>query len=242
MSIRLCSRINFDKGWKFKLDSIQSYNEPDINDANWRTLNLPHDWSIEGTFSKNNPATPGGGALPGGIGWYRKAFTVPVSKKNKILLIDFDGVYMNSEVWINGHSLGIRPSGYISFQYDLTPYLKYGNEQNIIAVKVDNSKQPNSRWYSGSGIYRNVWLTAVDKVHVENWGTFITTPLVSHKSATVNITINIQNQYATNKTVVVNTIIFDGANVQAGKISSRETIAGTGVSANSTLFQRRMPT
>ena len=229
-------KINFDKGWKFKLDSIQSYSEPDINDASWRTLNLPHDWSIEGTFSKNNPATPGGGALPGGIGWYRKAFIVPVSKKNKILLIDFDGVYMNSEVWINGHSLGIRPSGYISFQYDLTPYLKYGNEQNIIAVKVDNSKQPNSRWYSGSGIYRNVWLTTVDKVHVENWGTFITTPVVSNKSATVNITINIQNQYATNKTVVVNTIIFDGANVQSGKISSRETIAGTGVSANSSSF------
>ncbi len=175
------TRINFDKDWKFKLDSVQSYNEPGLNDADWRTLNLPHDWSIEGTFSKDNPATPGGGALPGGIGWYRKSFTVPVSNKNDIVLIDFDGVYMKSEVWINGHSLGMRPNGYISFQYDLTPYLKYGNEKNVIAVKVDNSKQPNSRWYSGSGIYRNVWLTTVNKVHVDHWGTFITTPQVSNQ-------------------------------------------------------------
>jgi beta-galactosidase len=227
------SRINFDKDWKFKLDSIQSYSEPGINDANWRILNLPHDWSIEGTFSKDNPATPGGGALPGGIGWYRKAFTVPVSEKNNIVLIDFDGVYMNSEVWINGHSLGIRPSGYISFQYDLTPYLKYGNEKNIIAVKVDNSKQPNSRWYSGSGIYRNVWLITTDKVHVDHWGTFLTTPQVSNESAIVNISTNIQNEYSTNKVVVVNTKLFDAANKQVAMVSSNETIANTGVSANS---------
>ena len=227
------SRIDFDKDWKFKLDSVQSYSEPGINDANWRTLNLPHDWSIEGTFSKDNPATPGGGALPGGIGWYRKAFTVPVSEKNNIVLIDFDGVYMNSEVWINGHSLGIRPSGYISFQYDLTPYLKYGNEKNIIAVKVDNSKQPNSRWYSGSGIYRNVWLITTDKVHVDHWGTFLTTPQVSNESATVNISTTIQNEYSTNKTVVVNTKLFDAANKQVAMVSSNEIITNTGVSANS---------
>src|SRR5450759_2925847 len=106
------TKIDFDKDWKFKLDSTQQYHEQNINDANWRTLNLPHDWSIEGTFSKDNPATPGGGALPGGIGWYRKTFTVPSTEKNKIVLIDFDGVYRNSEVWINGHSLGVRPVSY----------------------------------------------------------------------------------------------------------------------------------
>jgi len=222
------SRINFDKGWKFKLDSVQSYSEPAIDDGNWRTLNLPHDWSIEGPFSKDNPATPGGGALPGGIGWYRKAFTVPFTEKNKIVFISFDGVYMNSEVWINGHSLGIRPSGYISFQYDLTSYLKYGNAKNIIAVKADNSKQPNSRWYSGSGIYRNVWLTTVDKVHVDQWGTFITTPRVSSKSATINIFTNIQNQSSAKKHIIVNTILFDAANRQVGKASSNSIIAGAG--------------
>ncbi len=226
------TRVNFDKDWKFKLDSIQSYNEPGLSDEGWRKLNLPHDWSIEGEFNKDNPATPGGGALPGGIGWYRKSFTVPVSKKNDIVLIDFDGVYMKSEVWINGHSLGMRPSGYISFQYDLTPYLKYGNEKNVIAVKVDNSKQPNSRWYSGSGIYRNVWLTRVNKVHVDHWGTFITTPEISNQSATINISTNIQNQYSTDKSVIVNTILLDAANKQVAKVSSNLEVDGTGASAN----------
>ena len=196
-------------------------------------VNPPHDWSIEGAFSKDNPATPGGGALPGGIGWYRKLFNVPVSNRNDIVLIDFDGVYMKSEVWINGHSLGMRPSGYISFQYDLTPYLKYGNEKNVIAVKVDNSKQPNSRWYSGSGIYRNVWLTTVNKVHVDHWGTFITTPEVSNQSATIDISTNILNQYSTDKSVVVNTILLDAANRQVAKVSSNLEIAATGASDNS---------
>ncbi|MEO8413016.1 MAG: glycoside hydrolase family 2 TIM barrel-domain containing protein [Ginsengibacter sp.] len=219
-------RVDFDAGWKFKLDSVQSYSVPNIQDANWRMVNLPHDWSIEGTFSKDNPAKPGGGALPGGIGWYRKAFTVPVSEKNKIVLISFDGVYMNSEVWINGHPLGSRPNGYISFQYDLTPFLKYGNEQNILAVKVDNSKQPNSRWYSGSGIFRNVWLTTVNKIHVAHWGTFVSTPQVSNKSAAVHISTDIQNQYATTKMVEVHTIILDAANRQVAKISSNVTTTG----------------
>ena len=112
--------------------------------------------SIEGAFDQKNPAGFGGGALPGGIGWYRKTFdATPVEGKS--VFIDFDGVYRNSEVWLNGQYLGKRPYGYSSFQYDLTPHLKAG--KNIIAVKVDNSQQPNSRWYSGSGIYRNVWLT-----------------------------------------------------------------------------------
>jgi beta-galactosidase len=202
-------KSDFNKDWKFKLDSTKAYSETSINDANWRTLNLPHDWSIEGEFDKDNPATPSGGALPGGIGWYRKTFTIPAINKNKIILIDFDGVYMNSEVWINGHSLGVRPNGYISFQYDLTPYLKYGNEKNSIAVKVDNSKQPNSRWYSGSGIYRNVWLTTVNKVHVDKWGTFITTSNVSAKSAGVKIVTEIKNQNSSNQAVNLKTIIYD---------------------------------
>ena len=227
------TKINFNNNWKFKLDSTQQYKEQNINDANWRRLNLPHDWSIEGTFSKDNAATPGGGALPGGIGWYRKAFTIAATEKNKIILIAFDGVYMNSEVWINGHSLGKRPNGYISFQYDLTPYLKYGNEKNIIAVKVDNLRQPNSRWYSGSGIYRNVWLTTVDKVHVDNWGTFITTPRVSDKLATVNIATNIQNLNSTNKPVIVTTILFDAANRQVAKASANAIIASAVALVNS---------
>ena len=115
----------------------------------------------------------GGGALPGGIGWYRKTFTLPETDRGKVVYVDFDGVYRNSEVWINGHSLGFRPNGYVSFRYDLTPYLRYGSQPNVIVVKADNSEQPNSRWYSGSGIYRNVWLVKVNPVHVDNWGTFV---------------------------------------------------------------------
>ena len=227
------SRISFDKGWKFKLDSITSYNEPGFNDAEWRVLNLPHDWSIEGKFSKDNPATPGGGALPGGVGWYRKSFTVSVSNKNNLVFIDFDGVYMNSAIWVNGHLLGKRPSGYISFQYNLTPYLKYGNEKNVIAVKVDNSKQPNSRWYSGSGIYRNVWLTTVNRIHVDHWGTFISTPVVTTKSATIKILTKINNEFTGDKKVTVSTVIYDNNNKQVAKVSSNEIIHIGNNSSNS---------
>jgi len=200
---------NFDSNWKFYLgDSPDAKNET-FNDASWRTLNLPHDWSIEGSFDEHSPATTGGGALTGGIGWYRKTFTLPASSKDKNIFIDFDGVYLNSEVWINGHYLGIRPYGFSSFRYDLTPYLKYGNEKNVIVVKVDNSQQPNSRWYSGSGIYRNVWLVTTDKVFVDHWGTFITTPKVSDQSAKINLQLKINNTSADQKNISVSTIIYN---------------------------------
>ncbi|HXR84131.1 MAG TPA: glycoside hydrolase family 2 TIM barrel-domain containing protein [Hanamia sp.] len=211
-------KADFDNSWKFKLDSVNNYSEQNINDNNWRSLNLPHDWSIEGKFSKDNPATPSGGALPGGIGWYRKTFAVPVSEKGKSFYIRFGGVYKNSEVWINGKLLGMRPNGYITFQYDLTPYLKYGNERNVIAVKADNSKQPNSRWYSGSGIFRNVWLISVNKLHVDRWGTFITTPQVSENAATVNVVTQIKNEFSSSKNVVLKTIIY---NADGKEISSK---------------------
>ena len=146
----------FNRNWKFHLGDVESAQDPKFDDAGWRVLSLPHDWSIEGKFSPDNPATPGGGALPGGVGWYRKHFTLPDEQNGKLVFIDFDGVYMNSDVWINGFHLGNRPNGYISFRYELTPYLRKGSLDNVIAVRVDNSKQPNSRWYSGSGIYRNV--------------------------------------------------------------------------------------
>ena len=167
---------SFNQNWKFTLaDSTLNASTTIFNDVSWRNLNLPHDWSIESDFGKDFPASPGGGALPGGIGWYRKSFIVDKTNKDKKVYIDFDGVYRNSEVWINGTSVGKRPYGYISFRYDLTPFIKFG-EKNVIAVKADNSKQPNSRWYSGSGIFRNVWLTILSTVHVDHWGTYVTTP------------------------------------------------------------------
>ena len=165
-------RINFDKEWRFALaDSVQM-SALDYNDSKWHTLNVPHDWAIEGDFSASAPSGNSGGALPGGIGWYRKTFTVDNADKGKMMYIDFDGVYMNAKVWINGTLLGQRPYGYSSFRYDLTPYIIYGGK-NVVAVRVDNSDQPNSRWYSGCGIYRHVWLNKTARIHVAHWGTHV---------------------------------------------------------------------
>ena len=157
----------FDKDWRFVLgDSVQMA-ETDYDDSGWRQLDVPHDWAIEGDFYAGNPSGAGGGALPGGIGWYRKMFDVSREKEDKYFL-EFDGVYMNATVYVNGVKVGYRPYGYSSFEYDITPYVREG--RNVVAVRVDNSDQPNSRWYSGCGIYRHVWLTRTHKTHVCHWG------------------------------------------------------------------------
>ena len=166
---------SFDRGWLFTLsDSTEMY-QPSYADGHWRRLNLPHDWAIEGDFSPSNPSGASGGALPGGIGWYRKHFSLSPDEKYDRFTITFDGVYMNSTVYINGHKLGTRPYGYSTFEYDLTPYI-YKKGDNVIAVKVDNSDQPNSRWYSGCGIYRHVWLTkTLKKAYIPQWGQYVAT-------------------------------------------------------------------
>ncbi|WP_304608227.1 beta-galactosidase GalB [Pontibacter qinzhouensis] len=216
------TRTDFTKDWSFSLGEQQGAQEPGFNDGGWRKLNLPHDWSIEGSFSESHPAGTGGGALPGGTGWYRKTFTLSEADKGKVFYIDFDGVYMNSEVWINGQHLGKRPNGYISFRYDLTPHLLYGSTPNVIAVKVDNSHQPNSRWYSGSGIYRNVWLTKVNQVHVAHWGTYVTTPQVSEKAATVVISTKINNTTGQAGSFTVSNLVYDAAGKEVVRIKSEE--------------------
>ena len=202
------TRINFGETWKFFLGDDPEAMKPSFDDAGWKVLELPHDWSIEGEFSETNPATPGGGALPGGVGWYRKKFTLSEQDSGKLFFIDFDGIYRNSKVWINGHLLGERPYGYISFRYELTPYLNYGEKLNLIAIKVDNSEQPNSRWYSGSGIYRNVWLIKTEKIYVDHWGTFITTPVVTEESAVLHIsTILINRSKEEQKLTLVSAVL-----------------------------------
>lgn len=190
---------SFNRDWQFCLG--------DTATASWRNLNLPHDWSIEGKFDKDAAAGVGGGALPGGLGWYRKSFSLDEEARDKMFYIDFDGVYMNSEVWINGHYLGKRANGYIGFRYDLTPYVLFGGKKNELLVKVDNSQQPNSRWYSGSGIYRNVWLVKTGKLHIGHWGTYITTPGVSKDSARVSISTAVKNDYAKEKKAVLTTTL-----------------------------------
>ena len=203
---------SFDRGWLFTLsDSTEMY-QPSYSDGHWRRLNLPHDWAIEGDFSPSNPSGASGGALPGGIGWYRKHFSLSPDEKYDRFTITFDGVYMNSTVYINGHKLGTRPYGYSTFEYDLTPYI-YKKGDNVIAVKVDNSDQPNSRWYSGCGIYRHVWLTkTLKKAYIPQWGQYVaTTP-----KGDVKVKVDFHAEGSRMKLSVRNTI-YDAA----GKVVAR---------------------
>jgi beta-galactosidase len=185
-------RDSFDFGWRFIKGDVPGAQLPDFDDGDWRALDLPHDWSIEGPFSES-PDSWTFAHLPTGVGWYRKRFHIPETYTGKKVVVEFDGVYQNSEVWVNGQFLGKRPYGYIGFDYDLTPHLKFGAE-NLIAVRVDNSHQPNCRWYSGSGIYRHTWLLATHQLHIASWGTFVATPEVTSDHALIQIKTKIRNE------------------------------------------------
>jgi beta-galactosidase len=211
--------LTADFGWRFIKGDVPEAAQPAFDDSAWRKLNLPHDWSIEGPYTESDPTGGGGGSLPTGIGWYRRAFTAPQAWQGKKVFVEFDGVYQNSDVWINGQLLDHRPFGYISFEYDLTPHLKFG-QTNILSVRVDNSHQPNSRWYSGSGIYRHVWITVADPLHVSHWGTYITTPKVSAASATVRVRTQVQNDSTGPRDVTLLTQIL---NAQGAVVASGET-------------------
>lgn len=190
----------FNSNWKFHRGDIANGEAVKSDDRSWSTVDLPHDWSIEGPFSKEWAS--GTAFLPAGIGWYRKTFTVSADMKNKKTFIYFDGVYKNSEVWINGHYLGKRPNGFISFQYELTPYLLTGAE-NVLAVRVDHSEFADSRWYTGSGIYRNVYLITTAPVHIGLWGVGFTTPEVSAAQAAVNVNVAVVNGSIKNAAVTI---------------------------------------
>ena len=212
-------RLSFNDGWLFSLADDSLAARPEFVDSGWRKLNLPHDWAIEGDFSQDNPSGTGGGALPGGVGWYRKTFVAENKDKGKHFRIEFDGVYMNSEVFINGTCLGKRPYGYISFSYDLTPYLKWG-EKNVIAVRVDNAEQPNSRWYSGCGIYRNVWLLKTGDVCVAEWGTYVTTAKVDGQGASLNLVTTLENTGKENADETVRSVLKDAEGKEVAQVES----------------------
>ena len=213
-------RDSFDFGWRFFKGDAAGAEAPGFADAAWRSLDVPHDWSIEGPFAENQPSGGAGGNAPTGIGWYRKRFRVPASFAGRKVSIEFDGIYQNSEVWINGQFLGKRPFGYISFAYDLTPHLNVSGD-NVIAVKVDNSLQPGSRWYSGSGIYRHTWLVATHPIHVHHWGTYVTTPRVSRDAATIHVRTAVRNSQTAAATCTLATGIVDrdGRAVQSAEAS-----------------------
>src|SRR4051812_1793837 len=214
----------FDFNWKFFLGDTASAKAIDFNDKNWRTLDLPHDWSIEGKVNPKNPTGGAGGYFPAGMGWYRKIFQAPTEWKGKKVSIYFEGVYMNAEVFINGKSLGKYPYGYSSFSYELSSHLDF-NHVNVIAVRVDNSQQVNSRWYSGSGIYRHVWMRVTNPVHIADRGVAITTPDVSSKTATVQIKTVVKNETALAQSVVLKTMLLNAQSKNAGNNETRVELA-----------------
>ena len=189
-------QLNFNTDWYFHLGELPGFYVPDFDDSDWRVLNVPHDWSIEGQFSKDNPTGVSGGYLPAGIGCYRKYFILPEGTKGKRIKIRFDGVYMNSTVYLNGVYLGNRPYGFSTFEYDLTPHLNYEGSTNVIAVKVDNSLYGNCRWYTGSGINRNVHLFITEQQHFKSFTTFFRTISVEDNIARMKVDCEvISNHY-----------------------------------------------
>ncbi|RIJ78032.1 DUF4982 domain-containing protein [Nakamurella silvestris] len=227
--------VSFNNDWKFALvnsaditdptGAFATAQDPAFNDSSWRTLNLPHDWSIEGSpVTGTGTGTAAGSAFyQGGLGWYRKTFTLPASLTGKKISVEFDGIYMDSYIYVNGTQVANHPYGYTGFNVDLTPYVHTDGTPNVIAVKVQN-KIPSSRWYSGSGIYRNTHLVVTDPVHVARWGTFVTTPtlateIASHQG-TAHITNQIANGSGTDTTVTVNKTIKDAAGATVGSSSA----------------------
>lgn len=207
--------LSMDLNWKFTLGDYENAYREEFDDSNWRLLDLPHDWSIEGEYDENAAVGGNGAYLPTGIGWYRKTFSVSADLLEKYVSIQFDGIYENSTVWINGEKLGHRPFGYISFNYDLSSHLKEG--ANVIAVRVDNSNQPNTRWYSGSGIYRHVWLTATDLLHIDQWGVYVTTPEAREDYGVVEAEITINNRYSTEQEGRLVSVLTDPYGNEAGR-------------------------
>jgi len=207
LSASAADRESFDFGWKFHQGEAEGAEQPAFDDVDWRDLDLPHDFSIEQGIDEDNPSGRRGGWYAAGTGWYRKEFEFSRNWKDKKVVIYFEGVYRNSTVWINGHKLGTRPYGYISFFYDLTDHLEEGS--NLIAVRVDNTAQPSDRWYSGSGIYRHVWLVVSEKVHIPIWGTQVTTRRITQDSGHVVVKTSVTNEAAESRSIKLETTIVD---------------------------------
>ena len=228
--------VSFDDGWRFIKDSLSGAERIDFNDSGWRILDVPHDWSIEdlpgqdgeniiGPFDKSSVDKMSSGYLTGGIGWYRKTFNVKEDDQNKVKYLQFDGVYMNADVWLNGKHLGFHPYGYTPFYFDITSFLKPTGQANVVAVRVRNTGL-NSRWYSGSGINRHVWLTSVNPVHIAvSGGLYIVTPEVSENSADVKIATTLVNSGTSDKSIVLQAQLFDPSGKLVGSTKSNSALS-----------------
>lgn len=214
LSLSLFGQVSFGQpekindGWKFTLNDVKDGQNTSLDDKRWKSVDLPHDWSVKGQLSPTLASATG--YLPGGIGWYRKTLDIPKDKQGEKVYLYFEGVYNRSEVFINGQSLGKRPNGYISFMYDVTPYIKYGQD-NVIAVRVDHSQSADSRWYTGSGIYRNVWLVYANPIHIAQWGVYVYPKSVTKKQATLSVEVEIDNSdVKAADLLITNELLFDG--------------------------------
>lgn len=223
--------------WKFNLQDTPEAQKTTYDDSKWQSVNVPHDWSVKGQLSPTLASCTG--FLPGGIGWYRKSINIPQAKTGEKVYLYFEGVYNRSEVFLNGHSLGKRPNGYISFAYDATPYVKYGAE-NIISVRVDHSQSADSRWYTGSGIYRNVWLVYSNPVHIAQWGVYAY-PEVKNGTGTLNVEVDVENGSSAKSSVtVINELIAkDGKSV--AKTASKVEVAANKTGKISTKINVKNP-
>jgi beta-galactosidase len=251
-------RTLFDADWRFKAGEIDGGQTPSLDDTAWEKIDLPHDFMIEGKgqavgtaegrgvaslptapegpFDPRSPGGDSNGYLDGGIGWYRKAFTLPASARGRRVFLEFEGVYMNSEVWLNGQSLGRRPYGYSTFEYELTPLTKFSGETNVVAVCV-NVQQPSTRWYSGAGIYRHVWLTFTDPVHIAHWGTVATLSDVTDSRAVARVQTEVLNQSGADVQADLETLIRDARN----QVVARQRASGRVSAATPATFSAALP-
>lgn len=222
-------RLQFNDNWRFQRETerrMEGVTNPNFDDSSWRRLSVPHDWSIELDFNPDSLATHEGGFLDGGVGWYRKTFTIPSTLKGKRISIDFDGVYVNSTTYLNGKRIGSYPFGYNAFSYDITDRLYTDGRENVLVVRVDNT-QPSSRWYSGSGIYRNVYLTITNPIHVTRYGTFVTTPDLEARytdanKADLNLSTKVKNRSGQPAKVKVRSTVSDDAGTPLMTVLSEE--------------------
>ena len=208
LGVHAMERQLWDANWRFALADSANMAQPTFDDTSWRVLNLPHDWAIEGNFYVKNPSGAVGGALPGGVGWYRKHLTLNDSDTLSRYVLHFDGVFMNTSVYVNGHLVGIRPNGFIGFGFDITPFLNKKGGDNVVCVRVDNAQQPNCRWYTGCGIYRHVYLLRSSEVRVAQWGVQVLPTVKGHK-ATVALNTTIESYAKQNRKLSVRQSLYD---------------------------------
>ncbi|MET0555374.1 MAG: glycoside hydrolase family 2 TIM barrel-domain containing protein, partial [Vicinamibacteria bacterium] len=224
---------SLDAGWRFRRGEAVGAEQRGFDDAGWRTVDVPHDWSIEGPYDRAAPAGRGGGYLPSGVSWYRRRFPLPAAEKGRRVAIELDGVMAGARVWLNGRHVGHRPNGYVSVRYDVTDVARFGDGDagaNVLSIRTDTTLQPASRWYTGQGVYRHVRLVTTDPVHVAPYGMYVTTPDASVRGARVHVRTTVQNESAGTRQVAVKVAITgpDGREITSVELPPRPIDAGGG--------------